>query len=309
MERKSKMLMYLLVLIILVGCKSKPHNKEAFKKKDIAPKSLQELSKEIASIMDYAGDIEKIDLDMYEDQKEEKDKEKKIKEDKPVQDQSGQQSGQDQSSSQNDGGQGSTISTQESKDPSGKSEKPQAEPSKEEIKDEKIEAKWKDIDKKLESVHLLWNEYEVKGVKMGATAEKSEEVEDALNKLTKGVEDREIFTVYNHGSRSFKALKPYYELYKDEIGGEVVNLKYMVYQYYINAVKESKNTAKMYIENSEEDINKIRLKWEDKKDKKEKIDKVSFGFKNLSNALTEDSRRLFILKKDVLIKNLDSLEN
>ena len=45
------------------------------------------------------------------------------------------------------------------------------------------------------------------------------------------------------------------------------------------------------------------------KDKNEKIDKVSFGFKNLSNALTEDSRRLFILKKDVLIKNLNSLEN
>lgn len=300
MNNKKKIWIYLFVLIILVGCKSKPYNKENLKKKEIAPKSLQELSKEIASIMDYIGDIEKINLDIYEDKEEEKNKEDKSE------DKSEEQSGQDKSSDSGNEEQEGNISTQESNGSSNKDEKPQAEPTGKEIKDEKIEKKWKQIDEKLETAYFLWNEYEVKGAKKGATAEKSEEVEDALNKLTKGIEDRETFTVYNHGSRSFKALKPFYDLYKDEVGGEVLGLKYIVYQYYINGVKGSENTAKMYIENSEEDINKIRLKWEDKK---EKIDKVSFGFKNLSNALTEDSRRLFILKKDVLIKNLNSLEN
>lgn len=305
MNRKNKISICIFVLIILVGCKSKSYNKEILKKKEIAPKSLQKLSKEIGSIMDHIGDIEKIDLDIDQDGKKEKNKE----EDQSAQDQSGQQSGQDQSSGQKGGEQGSNTSSQESKRSSDKGEKPEDKLAKEEIKDKKIETKWKQIDKKLETLYFLWNEYEVKGVKKGATAEKSEEVEDALNKLTKGIEDREVFTVYNHGSRSLKALKPYYDLYKDEVGGEVLSLKYKVYQFYINGVKGSQNTAKMYIENSEEDINKIRLKWENKKDKKENIDKISFGFKNLSNALTEDSRRLFILKKDVLIKNLNSLEN
>lgn len=301
MNHKNKISICLFVLIMLVGCRSKPYNKEILKKKEIAPKSLQGLSKEIGSIMDHIGDIEKIDLGIDEEQQKEKNKE----EDQSSPDQSQQSSG-DQSSSEKDAGQASSTSTQGSSDESGKS---QDQPTKKEIKDGKIETKWKEIDKGLETVYLLWNEYEVKGVKKGATAEKTEEVEDALNKLTKGIEDREILTVYDQGSRSFKALKPFYDLYKDEIGGEVLSLKHMAYQYYINAVKDSDNTAKMYIENSEEDINKIRLKLQDKKDKKMKIDKVSFGFKNLSNALTEDSRRLFILKKDVLIKNLNSLEN
>lgn len=302
MDYKKKIWIYLFVLIILVGCKSKPYNKGSLKKREIAPKSLLELSKEISSIMDYVGDIEKIDLNIDKNVKEEKDK--------SGQDQSGQdKSGQDQSSDQKGGGQGGQISTQETQKSSDKSEQPENKLTEKEMKIEKVESKWKEIDKKLESVYFLWNEYEVKGAKKGATSETSKEVEDALSKLTKGIEDRETFTVYNHGSRSFKALRPYYDLYKDEVGGEVSSLKYMVYQYYINAVKGSANTAKMYIENSEEEINKIRLKWEDKNDKKEKLDKISFGFKNLSNALTENSKRIFILKKDVLIKNLNSLEN
>ena len=115
--------------------------------------------------------------------------------------------------------------------------------------------------------------------------------------------------MYNHGSRSFKALKPFYDLYKDEVGGEVLGLKYIVYQYYINGVKGSENTAKMYIENSEEYINKIRLKWEDKKVKKEDLDEITFAFRNLSNSLEEDNRRMALLKRDALIKNLNSLEN
>lgn len=302
MDKKIKIFLYLFVLMILVGCKSKSYNKEILKKQDIAPKTLKELSSEIDSIMKLVGEIERISLDIEgKDDKENKD-ESKGEEKKAPNNEGGSNEGEE-------GTKEGTISTQEAKEPSKEDAKAKYEAQKQDIKDKKIEDKWKEIDSKIEGVYSLWNEYGVKGVKKGATAENTKEVELSLNKLIKGIEDRQTLTVYNYGSKSFKALEPFYAFYKDEIGGEVLSLKYILYQYYINAVKGSSNTANMYIENSEEYLNKIRLKLEDNKGDKEKIDRISFTFKSLSDALEEDSRRIFILKKDLLIKNLNSLEN
>lgn len=298
LNRKNKIFIYVFILLTLVGCKSKSYNKDAIQKKDIGPKSLKEVSQEIDSILDYIGDIEKINLGIDSDDEDKA----ATKEDKAESGNSGEKSGEDQEKP----GEGN-ISSQNS-DQSSDQEK-QEEPTKEEIKDEKIESTWKNINKSLEALYNSWNEYGVKAVKKGAAVENIEEVEDSLNKLTKGVEDKETLTVYNHGSRAFKALKPMYELYRDEIGGEVSTLKYMVYQYYINARKNSTNTALLFIADSEDEISKIRLKLEEKTDKDDKIDKVSFGFKNLPNALDEASTRLLILKKDSLIKSIKSLEN
>lgn len=303
MNNKVKICLYLSVLIVLVGCKSKTYNKDLLKKQDIAPKTLKELSKEIDSIMMSVGDIERIILDIEgkEDKENKKESEGEQKEEAPK-DESGKETNGDQAKDK-------SISTQETKEPSKEDDKIKSESEKEDIKTEKLEGKWKKIDVKIEKVYSLWNEYQVKGVKKGATAENSKDVEMALNKLVKGIEDRQTLTVYNYGSKSLNALEAFYAFYQDEIGGEVLALKYMVYQYYINAVKGSNSTAKIYIDNSEEYLNKIRLKLEDKKDEKEKIDRISFTFKSLSDALEEDSRRIFILKKDILVENLNSLEN
>lgn len=287
MNRKNKILIYfsIFILISLTGCKGKSDKKDIIKKKDIAPKSLKEINMEISSIMDYIGDIEKINLGIDLDNKE-KQKEK------------------------------GNISTQNPEDPNkgnkeakSEPEPKKPEPTEEKIKNKEIESSWKSIDKSLEKIYTSWNEYGVEAIKKGATSESIDEVENSLSKLTKGVEDKDILTIYNHGSRSLKALNPLYGLYKDEIGGEVSVLKYMVYQYYVNGIKGSTNTSLLFTSGSEDEINKIRLKLEDKKDKGEKIDKVSFGFKNLSNTLDKNSKRLLMLKKDALIKDINSLEN
>lgn len=308
MSHKTRKIIYIFILLVLVGCKRQPHYQNTIKKKEFAPKSLNELSKEIETIMDSVGNIEKaslgIDLKDIE-KKEEKDEVNKENENKSEEKDGEDGQGNGQQNTQQDEGQSSQEFTE-------KENRANDKLAKEQMKNQIIEIEWNKVDKKLEKIYSLWNEYGTEGLKKGATDENSQEVEDTLNKLVKGVEDREIFIVYNYGSRSLKALAPYYNLYRDEIGGEVLSLKHMVYQYYINTVKESRNTAEMHISSSEEYINKIRLKWEDEKDKTDKkqdIDEVAFAFKNLSNSLAGDSRRALLLKKDTLIKNLNSLEN
>ncbi|MGO1468659.1 MAG: hypothetical protein ACTHW2_01420 [Tissierella sp.] len=296
MNYKNKIIICFLILVVLVGCKSKSYNKDSIKKKDLAPKSLNELNKEIDLIMDNVGKLEKINLGIDVDDKDKTDKNE-------------DQSEKEDESDKADEDKKSDTASQNVEKNSEENKEKTDEVTKEEEKDKKIEKTWKEIDKSLEKLYSLWNEYGVKANKKGAKSEDMDEVEDSLNKLTKAVEDKEILTVYNYGSKTLKLLDPFYSLYRDEINGEVSKLKYMIYQYHINGIKGSKNTALLFISDSEDEINKIRLKWKDKKDKDEKIEKISFGFKNLPEALDENSRKLLILKKDTLIKNINDLEN
>lgn len=296
---KNKILIITLISLLLVGCRGKDHVNK-LKEMDMAPKSFTELNRGIQNILDEVGQIEKIEMGI--DSTEEKlDTEKYGEMNTDSEPQQSEESGQSQNQEEEGGGkegenQSSPQPIKEKKD------------NKEEDKQKKVESIWNKIDKSLEEVHSSWNDYEVEGVRKGATDDKGVAFESSLNKMTKAVENRDILGIYDYGSQSIFNLKPYYDLYSDEIGGEVGKIKYMVYQYYISGILKNTVRAQSIISDYEENINKIRVKIDNDKNKTKELDKIIFGLKSLPQSLEEDSKRLLLIKKDVLIENLNALE-
>src|SRR5699024_1720619 len=176
------------------------------------------------------------------------------------------------------------------------------------IKSAKLEKMWNQIDEKLEKSHELWNSYEVEGIKKGGSSEKANQFDTSINKITKAIEDKNIRDIYEYGSQALLNLKPFLDLYTDDYLGEIAEIKYGVYQYYLAAIYNDKNAALEAIKNKDENIQRVRSELEDNEEKTKQLDKVSYALKNLANSLNEDSKRLYIIKKDIAIKAIDDLE-
>ena len=173
---------------------------------------------------------------------------------------------------------------------------------------EKLKQAWQDIDISLENIYLGWSYYEGKGIKKGATKDKVVEIKDSINKMTKAVELRDIINIYEYGSQSLLNLKPFFNLYKDDYRGEICDLKYATYKYYIKAVTGDKESALSALDTKEENINRIRILIGDDEKKTDVLEKVNNQLQNLNLSLEEDSKRVYILEKDTLIHNLQALE-
>lgn len=304
--RKKKMVLYIVLATLLIGCTGKDNTNISMKQKDKAPESLQKLNETLDNILNLAGEIEKIDLDIDLHDKEEagEEKDNKNKEDTK----SNNEEGKEKTDEENNKEQNKEKSNQDNVGIPSQVEKITKE-EKALSKPEKLTKVWAEMDKNLENIHSLWNTYEVDGVKKGGSSEKGNEVEASINKMTKAIENRNIIDIYDYGSQAFLNLKPFWDLYTDDYGGDIAEIKYGVYQYYLRAVNNDKKAALKAIDGKDENINRIRLKIGEDEKKIKELDKVTYGLKNLVNSLNEDSRRLYIIKKDNLIKNLKSLEN
>lgn len=296
MKSKVNFVIYLFILLTLVGCKTNKE-KENFKQKDRAPDSLKELSKSFDEIFETIDKIEKVQLGLTVDIEEAKEEKASNNQDKGTED-SKESSSEEASNTSGD-----------SKDkPKENTSQDTSETEKEESKDQKLKNAWAKIDEILEKAHGKWNDFEVDAIKKGLTRDKSQQFQTSFNKMTKSVEDRAIVDIYDFGSQSIMNLKPFYDLYLDEIGGEISVLKYIAYQSYIRAISDDIFGALSLFENVEEEINRLRIKIGDKEEKVKELSKVNNSLLDMKMALEEQSKKLFMIKKDIIIRNLKELE-
>lgn len=314
MKRTIKyVVLYTLLLFVLTGCRSQQNMQAEIKPKDKAPESLKKLSTGIDDLLSTLSNIEKLSLDIPLPQQEEQKLQEQMKQEQaPSQGGQGQQGqgqqGQDQqgqgkgSGGASQGGGGSSQGQGQGSGGQQQQQKP-TKPSKE----EKLKELWDSMQRKLEEIHPQWNAFEVEGFKKGATKENGDKFEDSFNKMTRAIEAKKIVEIYDNASNSLLNLKPFYDLYLDEIGGDVSALKYAAYQGYVRAIQGNTEGATKVLNNIEENVNKLRLKMTEE-DKKQSIEKASLSLSDLKDSLSENSRGLFLIKKDIIIKNLKALE-
>lgn len=309
----KKLVLLISIVFLFTGCMGNNNAQSNIKKIDKGPKSLSDLSKKLDDILKLASNIERVNLGI-EVEEDINEKLKTVKEQKTSQ-QNQQQGGGNQGGNQSGGG-GSSSGGGEGGGSQGggggQGQQPQgaggAEQGKEMSKDEKLEALWKMMDKDLEESHPLWNSYEAEAMKKGAAIERGNKFEESINKLTKAVENRTIMDIYDFGSQAILDLKPFYELYTDEMRGEVAQIKHDTYQAYIKGSQEKKDEAVALLNNKDENMNRIKLKLEGKEDQLKTLEKTTLSLGDMRKAMDVNSKRLLILKKDVLIKNLKELE-
>lgn len=272
MKKHRGYIILFLVILLLTGCKSEKEKKDKIQKKDKAPSSLSDFSQGIQEILNDVEKIEKIIDGTDIKVKEEKDKKDDNK------DKSNSEKGNDQ----------------------GKDE--------EKEKENKLLETWTNIDKKLEEIHEQWDLYGVEGIKMGISVNIKEELEDSLNSLTKAVEEKDITDIYESGSQTMLGLEPVFNFYKDEIKGNTNKIKYYTYQSYLNAINGKNTKAQGLLEDLVGELNKIRTKVENDEEKIKILNRLNISIENMSFALKEDSIKLYRIKKDIIIKNINELE-
>ena len=296
-----KLIFILILLLLLVGCLDKNQQNKEVKVMDKAPDKLSSFTGEINKILDNVGKIERIELDidldseMGDESLEEAQKES-IGEGEQSSAEEGQEGGKNQGGDQEGGG-GNSQGTHE-----------HGSSTEDKNKEKKVKERWKEIDKSLENGYISWSDYESEALKKGISKDRVTELKKSINLLAKAIEDRKIIDVYDYGSQVLLNLKPFYDLYKDEYRGEVCEIKFRIYQYYIHALNNNKEEALEQVNSIDENLNRIRLLLSDDKKKLEELDKISSFVENLGLSLDENSKRVFMLEKDTTIKKLDHLE-
>ncbi|WFA10278.1 hypothetical protein [Tissierella sp. Yu-01] len=314
MKKSKLIIIYAILLLVLFGCGGgeEKGQQQEIKSKDKAPDSLKDLSSGMDDILKSLSDIERLSLDIPLSEDGEKKQEKPGEEQPPGGGQGGNQEKQSSDGGGQEGqGQGGQQSQgggqQDQQGQQGQQGQEQQKQTPDEKKNEQIKSKWEEIQKKLDEIHPHWNSFEAEGQKKGATKEAGDNFETSFNKMTKAIEAKNIIEIYDYTSQSLSNLKPFYDLYLDDIGGDLSLLKYAAYQGYTRALLGDLEGAANALSNREENINKIRLKLTDEKEK-ENVEKITLSVSDFKDSLAENSRMLFMIKKDIVIENIKALE-
>lgn len=283
----------LIFALLLISCKSKNGEETQFKNKDKAPESLGKVIENLDKVLYTIGEIEKINMNLEPDDElnsELKKEDNKIKENSDT-----------NKEDNTEDNKAEDIQNTENSNESNKRKK-------EIDKSEKITELWKGVDKSLNEIHSNWNQYEVDLLSKAILDERNDSFESALNKMTAAVEDKAIIDIYDYGSQAILNLKPFFDLYKDEIRGDICIIKYSTFRAYLIGISGHKEEAAKVLKNKEEYIMRIKLKLEDNEDKIEEVDKINKGINAMEKALEEGSKRLLVIKKDIIMENIKSIE-
>jgi hypothetical protein len=170
-------------------------------------------------------------------------------------------------------------------------------------KDIELTKQWKAMDSQIDKIHRDWNSYEIESRKKGASTEKGKEFKHSLNYLTTAVENRKTSEIVDATSKSILALAYYFDLYKDDINGDLSRIKHVVLQAYLNP-----DGGKELLDKTEDYVLRLRQKLEKDKAKLKDLDKLSLSIKDMEQSLKENSDKLLGIKKDIILKNIDSLK-
>lgn len=283
--------------IFLIGCGTNPGETE-LEPPDRSPESLIDVSSGIDDIGESLDGIEKIIMDLPKKENGEmSDMSETEDQGQDSGGEKGQGNGNSQGGSQKQEGQ-SQEQSQESQ------ETPKTE---EEIKNQKIKNMWQDIEKSLEGIHSAWNEYQVEGQKKGASREQLDSLEGSLNSLTIAVEKNSIRESYNGMSQCYLFLRPIFDLYQDDIMAELTVLKYDTYRAYSIGISDEEGRDFQIFESNDELFSRISRKVDDDS-KDDLIDRLENSISSLKKGLREDSRRVNMIKKNIVLENIKELE-
>ncbi|MCW7999624.1 hypothetical protein CFK35_17210 [Clostridium sp. cpc1] len=182
------------------------------------------------------------------------------------------------------------------------------EKSKKESKEEKLKKLWKGIDKNIENIHKDWNNYEIEGMKKIGDTNSIGKFEESLNDFTVSIENRDHLDIISSGSKVLFHMSPFFDIYKDEIKGDISRIKYYVYQGYILGDKGEKEKAINFISQGEANLNSIRQKIENDKNKLKILEKLTLSLNDMKKSIEKESVSLFKIKRDIVLNNLKKLE-
>lgn len=282
MKKYKKYIILLLFITCLTGCKSVKEKETQIQKKDKAPSSISDFSEGLQEILNDVEEIEKVIDDTDIKMNEEKIKEDDMKE---------------KSNSKKD----KDEETEEDKD---EDEDKQEEKDKE----KRILEIWVKMDKKIENIHSKWDLYGIDGMKKGISSNTRDKLEEQLNSLTKAIEERNIINIYEYGSQTMLELEPIFQLYKDEIKGNTNKLKYYIYQSYLKAMEGRNTQAQSLLKDLGQDLDQIRTKLEKDEEKIKVLDRLKLSIDSMKAGLKENSPKLYRIKKEIIIKNINELE-
>lgn len=176
------------------------------------------------------------------------------------------------------------------------------------LKDEELAKRWNEIDTKMEKIHGDWNDYEVESMKKGGNPEKGKTFKKNLNSFTIGVENRNIPKIMDMGSKTINSLASFFDLYKDEIRGDLSRIKYAAHQAYLNAAKGNVSNANKLLNSTEDYVTRLRQKLDKDKAKEKTLDKLSLAIADMKQSLNEKSIKLLVIKRDIILENIKALE-
>ncbi len=289
---------------MLVACKE-DKDKEKFEKKDLAPASLTEIGKGIQEILSKVEMVEKLEDMTY---MEEAPIEEEGQEDEEKQESTNDVSEEDKK--KNKKGDEESRGTQGGEEEG--QEESQGEQTEEKSNEDKrkgeLQKNWTEINNGLKGVHENWNAYETDHEKKAISPEKLEQFRANLNVFTKSIEDKDIIDIYQDGGICLLNLGPFFDVFKDDISGEINELRYKIYSSYGKFLDGQGEAATEPLESADENINSIRLKLKEDDSKIKILDKINLAVKDMEKSLGEDSLKLVRIKKDMVVNQLKELE-
>ncbi|WP_425446792.1 hypothetical protein [Dethiothermospora halolimnae] len=284
--RKKVLCLILLSIFVLASCKAgeeKPMEKE---KKEELPKPLVSMEEKLDEIF---KDIEKI-------QKEKEKPEEPKKEEKKDKEESKDKEKDQQGEEQGKGGEDKK-----------KEEKKDKEKDKETTKEEKINKMWQQLDKSISAVHEGWNSYESKAVKDGVMEEDLSKFEDSINKATVMITEKKDMETLQYLNNGTFYMAKFFDLYRDHPDGDIVRMKYMIRQIYLDGTVGNTTRMNEIISGLETGFSRLNQRVELGKGNKELMDKLKLSLDNLKIATNEKNPKLLMIKRDIALKNLEKI--
>lgn len=306
--RLKKILSILIVWVIswglIIGCQGGQQEQRLEAKpkhdKERIPEVLTTMDERVHSIISSIEGIEEINQLKPED----------LKPQEQQQQQEGQSQAQESEGDQSGGG--SSQSDQEGQQEGGQQQdQPSLQEQQEKIEMEKqaqILEKWESAQDKIKSLHESWNGYESSAKKDGGDQQKIDKVEKALNALTTNIEAKNEEAVLNASNDMILFLSDFMGLYKGNVNGTLGKIEYLARQCYMDAKEDNWQAAGEKVQEKDSLIDTLRQIANIEKKQEPLLEKLNLSLEDLQKAVEENDLALLKIKRDIVIKNIDTLK-
>ena len=296
--KKQNLLIIYLFLIFLFGCNGNSGESE-LQHPDKGPESLNEVSSAMDEISMSLDEIERLYMNLDSLEEDDQLSETADTESDEGQGQEEEENRQEGNSSEEDSNQGDNSEenggSASSEETSGQEEKPRK--TYIEIRNEEIVEIWKNIESTVEEIHGYWDDYLLESQTKPVSKDQLNSFENALNKLTLAISKKDIMGTYQEMADGYSKLSPVFGLYQDDIMGELTSIKHNVYNSYAKGIDSLAN-GEIY--------NRMRHKLDDES-KNDLINKLENSVNSFKLALVENSRRVNMIKKNIVLENISEL--
>ena len=174
-------------------------------------------------------------------------------------------------------------------------------------KESQLLERWDSAEKDLKSIHESWNDYESTAVKDGADREKIEQMENRLNSLTYYIDIKNKDGALMEANNIILSLSDFLDLYKGNVDGILRKIEYMARQSYMVAKEDDWSKAEEETGKKENYITNLRQRAEIKEEQKPLLEKLILSIEDFEKAIGEENLQLLEIKRDIVIKNIESL--